>query len=115
MARIELVRSGGFAGVPLRAVVDTADEPDGGWYDGELAALDLPALASSVGAAAPAGPGEPDRFVYELDVQDQGMHQRMAFGESALPEALRPLVDRLVTRARGGRSSTGPATPERPG
>ena len=100
MARIELVRSGGFAGLRLQAVVDTtADEPDAGWYAEQLAALDLTALAARPAEAT--GRPEPDRFHYALAVDDDaGVHHALDFGEAALPDQLRPLVDRLERRAR---------------
>jgi hypothetical protein len=97
VARIELVRSGGLAGLRLRASVDTTEDPDGDWYAGQLAGLDLPALA----AASPGEPGA-DRFHYVLSVQaDDGPGHRLEFGEAALPEELRPVVQRLESRARG--------------
>jgi hypothetical protein len=96
MARIELVRSGGFAGLRVQAAVDTATEPDAGWYDEQLADLDLPALA-----AREPGEPKPDRYHYALSVEDDdGSSHRLEFGEASLPEELRPLVGRLESRAR---------------
>jgi hypothetical protein len=92
-----MVRSGGLAGLRVRAAVDTDQEPDAGWYAEQLAALDLPALAAQ-------GPGEPgpDRYHYALSVQaDDGSSHQLEFGEATLPDALRPLVERLEQRARG--------------
>ena len=110
MARIELVRSGGFAGRTLRAEVDTADpaDPDAAWYAGALAGLDLvgldlagPDLAG--GAASPAGTGPdrvPDRYRYVLTVEDDGgARHRLDLAEGQVPDELRLLVDRLVRRA----------------
>ena len=100
MARIELVRTGGFAGLRLQAAVDTAvDDPEAGWYAEQLATLDLAALAVRP-VAATARP-EPDRFHYSLAVEDDaGASHALEFGESALPDELRPLVERLEQRAR---------------
>ena len=100
MAQIELVRSGGFAGLSLRSSVDTSADPavdaDAGWYAEQLAVLDLPALAS-----APAGAPEPDRYRYALSVLgDDGASHDLEFGETAVPAELHPLVDALVARAR---------------
>jgi hypothetical protein len=98
VARIELVRSGGFAGLRVQAAVDTAAEPDAAWYDDQLAALDLPALA----ARAPGEP-KPDRYHYALSVEgDDGSSHRIEFGEASLPDELRPLVGRLESRAERG-------------
>jgi hypothetical protein len=95
MARIELVRSGGFLGRTVRAAVDTRTDPDAPWYADALAAVDLAGLA----AAEPGRP-EPDRFHYTLSVEDDdGGSHRLDFAETALPEQLRPIVDRLVARA----------------
>lgn len=96
MARIELVRSGGFAGLSLRRAVDTAAEPDADWYAEQLAALDLAHLAAQ-------GPGEPapDRYQYVVQVEgDDGSSHRLEFAETAMPEQLRPLVERLESRPR---------------
>jgi hypothetical protein len=96
VARIELVRSGGFAGLSLRTAADTSgSDPDGQWYAEELAGLDLPALAE-----LPVGEPQPDRYHYALSVAaDDGTTHRLEFAEPSLPEPLRPLVDRLVARA----------------
>ena len=94
MARIELVRSGGFAGRTVRAAVDTATDPDASWYAETLATLDLAGLSG----ADPGRPA-PDRFHYSLSVEgDDGAAHRLDFAETAVPEQLRPLVDRLVAR-----------------
>jgi hypothetical protein len=102
VARIELVRSGGFAGLSLRSSVDTSADPavdaDAGWYAEQLAALDLPSLA-----AAPPGEPQPDRYRYALSVQDDdGVSHDLEFGETAVPPELHPLLDALVARARAG-------------
>ena len=100
MAQIELVRSGGFAGLSLRSSVDTSAEPtvdaDAGWYAEQLAVLDLPALS-----AQPAGEPQPDRYRYALSVLgDDGVSHDLEFGETAVPPELHPLVDALIARAR---------------
>ena len=100
MARIELVRSGGFAGRTVRAAVDTRTDPDSQWYADALTSLDLAGLSG-----ADPGRRAPDRFHYSLSVEDDdGAAHRLDFAETAVPEQLRPLVDRLVARA----SSTQP-------
>jgi len=97
MTRLELVRSGGFAGVSLRAAVDTAatDEQEAAWYDEALAGLDLEALCTPAGGGA-----APDRFVYRLAVEHEGQRYEATFGEADVPEPLRPVITRLVGRAR---------------
>ena len=103
MARIALVRSGGVTGMSLRGEVDTdaPDEPDAGWYAEFLGGMDLPELAAAAAAArADRAPGRPDRFTYALSVDVHGPRHELVYAESALPEQLRPLVDRLLARAR---------------
>ena len=103
MTRLELVRSGGFAGLSLRAEVDTSagDDPDAQWFDEALAGVDVAAL---VAREAPGVPTSPDRFTYRLAVDRDGQRQELTFGERGVPEPLRPVVDRLVARARHGSS-----------
>jgi hypothetical protein len=97
MARIELVRSGGFAGRTVRSAVDTSTDPDASWYAETLTALDLAGLSG-----ADAGRPAPDRYHYTLSVEgDDGQSHRLDFAETAVPDQLRPLVDRLVARASG--------------
>jgi hypothetical protein len=113
VTRIELVRSGGFAGLSLRAAVDTSapDDPDAAWFAEALERLDLRRLAAQqpgTGGAVQPGAGQPDRFMYDLAVDRDGEHHEISFGETALPEALRPVVDRLVERARARPRSGGP-------
>ncbi|MDQ1620616.1 MAG: hypothetical protein QOE19_3185 [Actinomycetota bacterium] len=100
MTRIELVRSGGFAGMSLRSAVDTSspDDPDAAWFAQALEDLDPGALDGL--AASPPGAGGPDRFRYDLAVDRDGRRHEVSFAETELPEALRPVVDRLVERAR---------------
>lgn len=97
MARIELVRSGGFAGLSLRSTAETTgSDPEAQWYAEQLSALDLPALA-----ALPVGEPQPDRYHYALSVElDDGTTHHLEFAEPALPEPLRPLVDHLVAGTR---------------
>ncbi|BBA97330.1 hypothetical protein RVR_3016 [Actinacidiphila reveromycinica] len=64
--RIEVVRSGGFAGVPRRAILDTAGHPGGP----RLEALARAALASP---RAPRHP-VPDGFTYVVTVDDRTIH-----------------------------------------
>jgi hypothetical protein len=96
VARIEMIRSGGLAGRRVRASVDTDTDPDGDWYAGQLAALDLGALAAEAPTEA-----SPDRYQYVLSVHaDDGANHRLELGEANVPDALRPLVTQLESRAR---------------
>lgn len=107
MSRVALTRTGGLAGMPLSAEVDTAhvDDPDAAWVAAALDRVDLPSLAASSSEGGAGAPGVPDRFRYRLDVDHAGATHRLEFAESALPGDLRPLVDRLVARARRPREA----------
>ncbi|WP_037906715.1 protealysin inhibitor emfourin [Actinacidiphila yeochonensis] len=87
--RIEVVRSGGFAGLVRRSALETADQPDGS----RLAALAQAALAPHPSAA---GRPVPDGFTYRItaggstavvaepDLTDtQRLLVRMVLGEEA--------------------------------
>jgi hypothetical protein len=104
-ARLRLRRTGGIAGLPVEAALDTADlgpdeaEPILDALD--AARLGAPEMAPLEGAAPPAGP--PDVFGYELEVTRGGRTRRLRFGELDMPEALRPLVGLLRSRAKPAR------------
>jgi hypothetical protein len=77
---LELERSGGFAGLTLRAVVPTS----------QLTSAQLKALRESCERPPHRRP-QPDRFVYRLRVGDCDVE----LAEQDLPPALRPLLGRL--------------------
>jgi hypothetical protein len=68
--RIEVVRSGGFAGISRRAHVDTAGHPDAAC----LESLAHSALSSPSASTAPQLPGVPDGYAYTLTVDDRTIH-----------------------------------------
>lgn len=95
--RIEFQRSGGFAGLRLSAAVDTdrlpADEAN------ELARIvdaagffGLPATLKSTQGA--------DQFTYRLTIEAGDRRHTVEVSESAVPDSLRPLIQRLATIAR---------------
>ena len=89
--RIEIERTGGFAGLSMTAAVDIDDLP------AEEAAVLHAALAAARFFELPAriegdAPGA-DRFHYQLTVIEPDRRHTIQAGESALPAALRPLVD----------------------
>lgn len=96
--RIELVRTGGVAGVTLRCAVDTADLPAADAADLEqlVSAADLPAVAARP-AIPPRGA---DRFQYDLTVDDGETRHAVRVRDGDLPPSLRPLIDRLLALAR---------------
>lgn len=88
--RLELERSGGFAGRTVRWSLDTGTLPS----EEAAAVADLAAHAASWGG--PPAPGS-DRFAYRLRVLDGPSPVDVSFGEPG-PPAARPLLDRLRAR-----------------
>jgi hypothetical protein len=97
--RVELERSGGFAGVTLRASLDTAELPaaEADAVRRLVDRADLDALARR----PPAPTRMPDRFQYDLTVTRDDRRQHLSVGEAAVTPELRPLLDHLMRRARG--------------
>ena len=94
--RIELERTGGLAGAPVRVQV-RPDDADADRWTQLLAGVDLARLD----AAGPEGSGR-DRFSYALTIEAGGQVHDLHCGEGGLPQAVRPLVRALVSRARSG-------------
>jgi hypothetical protein len=101
--RIELERSGGFAGIGLHTSVDTGTLPAEAAADitGLLDGVDLGALARLPAAG---NPGGRDRFRYTLRVERGGHRHEVVLPERAVPAELKPLLDRLVGLARQTRT-----------
>src|SRR5918911_3404648 len=95
-AQLRLRRTGGLAGVATEASLDTAQlEP--AEAEPLLAALD----AAERGGArtAPAAPGPPDAFRYELEVRRGGATRTLSFTDADRPRELAPVIDALAARA----------------
>lgn len=95
--RIEFIRSGGIAGVTLKASVDTGKLPpaQGAELERLVRAIDFGRLPRR-----PSGPGA-DRFQYDLTILDGKRRQAVSFNEGQLTAEVRPLVNRLVEMAKG--------------
>ncbi|HEV3362904.1 MAG TPA: protealysin inhibitor emfourin [Acidimicrobiia bacterium] len=86
---ITFERHGGFGGIVLRATFTA----------GELSETEAEAIAAIQQEAVSGAPSpQPDRFEYHL-VLPSGL---IVIGEEELPDTLRPLVARLLERARHG-------------
>lgn len=84
---ITFERHGGFGGVVLR----TTFTPD------ELSESEAEAITTVQQASTPKSrASQPDRFEYHLDLPNG----RVVIPEEDLPEPLRPLITRLLERAR---------------
>lgn len=46
------------------------------------------------------GSGQPDRFQYQITVDDHNRHHSVEVGEANVPGTLRPLIDWLMDKAR---------------
>jgi hypothetical protein len=91
-ARIEFERSGGFAGIPIRASV-SADALDPREREG------LDALLAREPAGAAGRGGAPDRFQYDVTVVAGDRRHSVRLGERDVDEPLRALIDRLERAA----------------
>ena len=89
--RIEVVRTGGFAGIPRRGSVDLATAPA---HEREAALVALDDLRRA--AARPADAGRPDAFTYTVAVSRGGRREELTLAESAVPESARRLLDRTL-------------------
>jgi hypothetical protein len=95
---LQLVQSGGLAGLTLVAEVEVDDLPADAAVvvRRALATVDLPALA----ARPPPPPAGPDRFSYELTVDCAGERRCVRLQEPEVPPELRPLLSTLLPLAR---------------
>jgi hypothetical protein len=98
---IRMERSGGFTGIPLRAVVDSeqleAGESRALRNQVEAAGFfNLPALQVSKSKGA-------DRFHYQLTVEDAGHSHTIEIDEEAAPEPLQALIRQVAFLARRAR------------
>lgn len=96
--RIEVARSGGFAGITLRSSIDTSELPpdEGRAVEDLVERADLASLPGPV-----ARPGPVDRFQYDLVVTRGDERRHVSVGERDLTPPLRQLVDEVLRR-RGG-------------
>ncbi|MET7455336.1 protealysin inhibitor emfourin [Streptomyces sp. NPDC005574] len=83
--RIQVSRTGGFAGIERRAEVDTSGRPDAR----EWQALAEQALAAGRGTPVQ---GVPDGFVYEITVDGRTVHA----ADPRLTEEQRRLISRVL-------------------
>jgi hypothetical protein len=96
--RIEFVRTGGFANIPMVATV-SADALD----PQERASVD--ALLSRE-PAKEAVAGDPDRYQYDITVVAGQRRHHVQLGEREIDEQLRALINRLERDAAPGRRPT---------
>jgi hypothetical protein len=98
--RIELTRSGGFAGLTTKlGELDTTELPE--VEARELEAMVQKADVAKLASASPIKGKGADRFQYHLAVEDEAGRHELTVSEDRLPEELRPLVDRMKAAGPG--------------
>jgi hypothetical protein len=92
--RVRVRRTGGFAGVPREYCVDTAELPP-------ERAEELSGLLRAARLDAPAPPAvrAPDRFRYELVLEEGDRERRVALAETQLTPEQRRLVQWISQRS----------------
>jgi len=101
--RISIERSGGFAGITMKTTVDEKD-----LSPGEAQKLhqmveeaDFFNLPGKIISRSP----QPDRFQYELRLEENGRQHMVRVSEEAMPEKLKLLVEWLMEKARQARKA----------
>jgi hypothetical protein len=99
--KIYFSRSGGFAAIELRSVIDTAQlaEEEQRQVEGLVEAahfFDLPEKIQDGGGGA-------DRFQFTLTIQREGQSHTVEAGEAAMPSELQALVQEVTLLARRSR------------
>jgi hypothetical protein len=98
--RIELTRSGGFAGLTSKlGELDTSELP-------EAEARDIEAMVEKANvpkllAASPIRGKGADRFQFHLAIEDESGRRELTFSEDQIPDALQALVDRVRAAGAG--------------
>ena len=97
--RVDVVRSGGFAGMSVSGSVDTASLPPAEAEEVTrlVSGLDLPALAAGPSLAPARGA---DRFQYDVTISRGPDSSFLSLPESAVPESLRPLLSLVLRHGR---------------
>jgi hypothetical protein len=98
--RIELTRSGGFAGLSSKlGELDTSELPEP--EAREIEALVEKANMLQLLADSPIKGKGADRFQYHLAIEDESGRRELTVSEDQIPDALRSLVDRVKAAGRG--------------
>ena len=96
--RMTFERTGGFAGITMTKVFDTADLPAN--EANQLRQLVDAANFFRLPKTITSNSQQPDRFHYQLNVEDNGKQHTVEVSEKAVPGTLRPLLDWLMAGAR---------------
>ncbi|MGV0023363.1 protealysin inhibitor emfourin [Phormidesmis priestleyi] len=95
--KIFFERSGGFAGLIMTTSIDTEtlSSTEANQVCQMVEAADFFNLPATI-----ASPSQPDRFHYQITVEEGDRQHTIQFGESAMPDRLPPLVDWLLERCK---------------
>ena len=104
--RISFERSGGFAGISMKTAVDEKDLAlDEAQKLRQLVEeADFFNLPGKIVSRSP----QPDRFQYELKLEEKGRQHTVTVSEEAVPPKLKPLVKWLTEAARQKRKKAAP-------
>ncbi|HBE56381.1 MAG TPA: hypothetical protein DEG17_04765 [Cyanobacteria bacterium UBA11149] len=96
--RISFQRSGGFAGINMVKVFDSAtlSENEISQLRRLVEAADFFRLPKNITAKTP----QPDRFQYLLTVEDNKKKHTVTVGEQSMPGTMRPLIEWLMVASR---------------
>lgn len=95
-----MTRSGGFAGLTVRASLDTAElEPEDAQ---ELRTLVEHAGLDELSRRSPLRGTGADRFQYDLTVTEGERQRRVVAAEAAAPPELRALLERVLRSGSAG-------------
>jgi hypothetical protein len=98
--RIELTRSGGYAGLTSKlGELDTSELPEeeAREIEGMVEKANVPELQ----AASPITGKGADRFQYDIAFEDENGRRELIVSEDKMSEALRSLVDRVKAAGSG--------------
>ena len=96
--RISFERSGGFAGITMKTAVDEKDLAPGEAQQFRQLVEEAD-FFNSPGKITSRSP-QPDRFQYELRLEEKGRQHTVTMSEEAMPAKLKPLVNWLMGKAR---------------
>lgn len=101
-ARISLRRTGGLAGLPMEATLDTRELAPEQAQEilGALEGVDLEGVGRGAGAAKDWPPGAADTFHYELKVERKEATRSASFSDRQVPAELAPVVRTLMDHAQ---------------
>lgn len=96
--RVHFERIGGFAGIRLKADVDT--EAMSAEDSKTLRTLVDNAQLHNVGGSPHRGVSKPDTFEYVVTVEDDGKRTSARMTDGTMPSSVQPLVSHLLALAR---------------